>query len=306
MTDARPDPRRPIDPAINSPGREGLTGTAPASLYAPAFEREQITIAPDFAPADAQPAWRQDFPIDWPQDLYVERRDFMKFLVLTSAAFTLGQVWIGVQNWYRKRSGQPPMQRIASVDDIAVGGAVVFTYPDEHEPCLLVRLTDERVRRVQPEVHAPVLRRDSPAGRRQLLLSLPRGTVRPADGRAHRRAAAPAADADRARHPGPRHLRRRRRGADDMSASSKRPFSRDQRTTIVYGMLVFVLIVVVLQLWLLTATMNAWLGGDDAVVWPAAAVSAAGLALNAGLLRYLGGSSAGREDRSDGEHTSAG
>ena len=65
----------------------------------------------------------------------------MKFLVLTSAAFTLGQVWIGVQNWYRKRTGQPAMQRIASVDDLAVGGAVVFTYPDEHEPCLLVRLT---------------------------------------------------------------------------------------------------------------------------------------------------------------------
>jgi uncharacterized protein DUF6755 len=73
-----------------------------------------------------------------------------------------------------------------------------------------------------------------------------------------------------------------------MSASTKRPFSRDQRTTIVYGMLFFVLIVVVLQLWLLTATMNAWLGGDDSVVWPATAVSAGGLALNVGLLRYLG------------------
>ena len=141
MTDVRHDPRGPIDVAINSPGREGLTGTAPASLYAPSFEREHITIAPNFAPADAQPAWRQDFPIDSPQDLYVERRDFMKFLVLTSAAFVLGQVSIGIQNWYRKRSGQPPMQRIASVDDLPVGGAVGFTYPDEHEPCLLVRLT---------------------------------------------------------------------------------------------------------------------------------------------------------------------
>lgn len=73
-----------------------------------------------------------------------------------------------------------------------------------------------------------------------------------------------------------------------MSASVNRPFSREQRTTIVYGMLVFVLIVVILQLWLLTATMNAWLGGDDSVVGPAAAVSAGGLALNVGLLRYLG------------------
>jgi hypothetical protein len=72
-----------------------------------------------------------------------------------------------------------------------------------------------------------------------------------------------------------------------MSASTKRPFSREQRTTIVYGMLLFVLIVVVLQLWLLTATMNAWLGGDDSVVWPAAAVSAGCLALNTGLFLYL-------------------
>ena len=73
-----------------------------------------------------------------------------------------------------------------------------------------------------------------------------------------------------------------------MSPSANRPFNREQRTTIVYGMLVFVLIVVVLQLWLLTATMNAWLGGDDSVVWPAAAVSAGGLALNVGLFTYLG------------------
>ena len=72
-----------------------------------------------------------------------------------------------------------------------------------------------------------------------------------------------------------------------MNASAKRPFSRDQRTTIVYGMLTFVLMIVILQLWLLTATMNAWLGGDDSVVWPAAAVSAGGLALNVGLLTFL-------------------
>jgi hypothetical protein len=72
-----------------------------------------------------------------------------------------------------------------------------------------------------------------------------------------------------------------------MSASRRRPFSRDQRLTINNGMLVFVQMVVILQLWLLTATMNAWLGGDDAIVWPSAFVSGAGLALNVGLLAYL-------------------
>jgi hypothetical protein len=72
-----------------------------------------------------------------------------------------------------------------------------------------------------------------------------------------------------------------------MTRAVRRPFSRDQRTTIVNGMLVFVLIVVILQLWLLTATMNAWLGGDESIVWPGLAVSAGGLALNVGLFGYL-------------------
>ena len=69
--------------------------------------------------------------------------------------------------------------------------------------------------------------------------------------------------------------------------SPERRFTRDQRMTIVNGMLAFVLILVILQLWLLTATMNAYLGGDDAMIWPAAGASVACLALNAGLLRYL-------------------
>ena len=67
----------------------------------------------------------------------------------------------------------------------------------------------------------------------------------------------------------------------------RRPFTRDQRATVVYGMLAFVLILVVLQLWLLTATMNAYLGGDQSVIWPAAGASLWCLVLNVGLLRYL-------------------
>jgi hypothetical protein len=67
----------------------------------------------------------------------------------------------------------------------------------------------------------------------------------------------------------------------------KRIHTREQRMTIVYGMLCVVMILVVLQLWLLTATMEAYLGGDDAIVWPAAAASLVCLLLLAGLLRYL-------------------
>lgn len=69
--------------------------------------------------------------------------------------------------------------------------------------------------------------------------------------------------------------------------SVTRPFTRQQRTTVIYGMLAFVLILVLLQLWLLTATMNAYLGGDESVIWPAAGASLLCLLLNVGLLRYL-------------------
>ena len=68
----------------------------------------------------------------------------------------------------------------------------------------------------------------------------------------------------------------------------RRPFTRDQRATVVSGMLVFIIVVVLLQLWLLTATMNAFLGGDAGVIWPAALASLGCFGLNAGLLWYLG------------------
>ena len=60
-----------------------------------------------------------------------------------------------------------------------------------------------------------------------------------------------------------------------------------QRTTILNGVICFVLVLVVLQLWLLTATMNAFLGGDVSVIWPALGASLACLLLNVGLLRYI-------------------
>ena len=64
-------------------------------------------------------------------------------------------------------------------------------------------------------------------------------------------------------------------------------FSRSQRLTIVNGILVFVVLIVILQLWLLTATVNAYLGGDTPVVVPAAIASFVCLGLNIGLLWYV-------------------
>lgn len=57
--------------------------------------------------------------------------------------------------------------------------------------------------------------------------------------------------------------------------------------TILTGILVIVLVLVVLQLWLLMATMNAYLANDHTIIWPAAGASLFCLLLNLGLLRYV-------------------
>ena len=69
--------------------------------------------------------------------------------------------------------------------------------------------------------------------------------------------------------------------------SERRPLSRQERTTIVSGILCIVLTLVLMQLWLISATMNAWLGGDESIVWPAALASGVCFLLNAGLLWHL-------------------
>jgi nitrite reductase/ring-hydroxylating ferredoxin subunit len=134
--------RDDVDVRVDSPAREGLTGTASSEVYAPNRDETEISTAPNGAPLASQPQWRRDFPIDWPVDQFVARRDFAKFLVLTSGAFAVGQAWIAVQDLLRKRRPAPPRVRIASARELAAGDSLVFTYPSQHDRCLLIRNED--------------------------------------------------------------------------------------------------------------------------------------------------------------------
>ena len=111
-------------------------------MATPIPKRDTISAPPDGRPSHEQPAWRRDFPIDWAQDHDVERRDFVKFLTLTSFAFVVGQFWIVGQNWLRRRAAAPAARRIAATADIPIGGSVVFEYPNAHDTAVLVRLSD--------------------------------------------------------------------------------------------------------------------------------------------------------------------
>ena len=62
---------------------------------------------------------------------------------------------------------------------------------------------------------------------------------------------------------------------------------RAQGTTLFAAILILVASAVVLQLWLLTVSMEALLSGEYKTLFPAAAGSTVLLAVNAGLLRYV-------------------
>jgi Rieske Fe-S protein len=130
---------RAIDPQIDSPAREGLTGTARGDIYEATRDPEDITLSPDDRPMHEQPQWRQDFAIDWPEDNFVARRDFAKFLVLTSGAFVAGQAWIAAHSLVRSKRPPPARVKIGTLSGIAAGTATMFTYPTSHAPCLLIR-----------------------------------------------------------------------------------------------------------------------------------------------------------------------
>lgn len=98
-----------------------------------------MTTPPDGRGPAEQPRWRRDFPIDWGEDDYVSRRDMVKFIVLTSAAFAAGQVWLAIKGLLGRRSLPAAALPIAGVDELPVGGAKTFLYPQGGPPRLLVR-----------------------------------------------------------------------------------------------------------------------------------------------------------------------
>lgn len=105
---------------------------------------EQHPGCPDGRPFIDQPRWRQDFPIDDPEDHALARREFTKFLAMTSGAFVVGQGWIGLMSLLKDKQPLPEL-RIADDRQVGVGDVVEFRYPTDHAPCLLVRLPDHRL-----------------------------------------------------------------------------------------------------------------------------------------------------------------
>lgn len=104
-----------------------------------AGDLDHQTVPPDGRPLASQPKWRRDFPIDWAEDDFISRRELGKFMVLTSAALVVGQFWILLKARFSPGPAPFAGAPIAGVDELAIGGARTFTYPEGSTPRLLVR-----------------------------------------------------------------------------------------------------------------------------------------------------------------------
>jgi nitrite reductase/ring-hydroxylating ferredoxin subunit len=91
-----------------------------------------------FRRASATPLWRDEFAISQADERYVNRRQFAKFLVLTSLGMFVGNVWIAIRSLFRRDPVFEP-RVIGRVSDVAFDGVKLFNYPGEHDPCILVR-----------------------------------------------------------------------------------------------------------------------------------------------------------------------
>ncbi len=55
----------------------------------------------------SRPLWREEFSVRSGDESYVSRRQFGKFLVLTSLGMLAGNLWILVRSWLRRPPDYP-------------------------------------------------------------------------------------------------------------------------------------------------------------------------------------------------------
>jgi Rieske Fe-S protein len=91
-----------------------------------------------FRKPSSTPLWRDEFSVHTADERYVNRRQFTKFLTLTSFGMLVGNLWILARSAFYHAPTYPRMA-VAAPEEIAVGGVKTFAYPTAGDPCILVR-----------------------------------------------------------------------------------------------------------------------------------------------------------------------
>ncbi len=91
-----------------------------------------------FRNPSSAPLWQDEFSVLTADERYVNRRQFTKFLTLTSFGMLAGNLWILVRSWFHRAPAYPRMA-LGAADGLEVGGVRMFAYPTPEDPCILVR-----------------------------------------------------------------------------------------------------------------------------------------------------------------------
>jgi Rieske Fe-S protein len=89
------------------------------------------------------PLWREEVSHRLGDERYVNRRQFGKFLVLTSGGLLAGNAWIAGRAVTSVAPAYAPLA-IATTSELSVGESKRFEYPAAGDACILIRLTAER------------------------------------------------------------------------------------------------------------------------------------------------------------------
>ena len=88
------------------------------------------------------PVWAEEFSVHSGEDAYVQRRQFTKFLVLTSFGMAAGNGWIWLKAVTGEERHEWPRAVIARASEVLPGSVRMFAYPTDKDPCILVRRTN--------------------------------------------------------------------------------------------------------------------------------------------------------------------
>jgi nitrite reductase/ring-hydroxylating ferredoxin subunit len=91
-----------------------------------------------------KPLWTEEFSVQATEDKYVLRRQFTKFLVLTSFGMFVGNVWIWAKSLLARPRGAFPEQTVALASEIPLGSVKTFNYPGPNDNCILVHTAADR------------------------------------------------------------------------------------------------------------------------------------------------------------------
>ena len=91
-----------------------------------------------FRKSSSAPLWQDEFSVYTADERYVNRRQFTKFLTLTSFGMFVGNLWLLGRSLFHRAPAYSG-KTIAAVGEVPVGGVKLFAYPSAEDPCILVR-----------------------------------------------------------------------------------------------------------------------------------------------------------------------